>query len=239
MNNQTIKKIRFEKSAIFYVPLIIFIIGGFWRGYFSKFFNWGQFSKITFYTHFHFLMVGLWVALLIIQPILIRRKKLSIHKKLGRLSYVLMPLIFISVLLLFHSRHKPNDEYVDLDFFIPIKDLIIMGVAYFIAIKYRKRFDIHARAMIATGIPFIEPALSRLMFHSFPTFGLTNYLITCGVIHSLLIALIILERKQKSARWVFPLIWSIYLIIHSIAIFNIHVLGLKSLANWFLSLPLT
>ncbi|MFD1820545.1 hypothetical protein SAMN04515674_104105 [Pseudarcicella hirudinis] len=239
MNNQAVKKIRFEKSAIFYVPLIIFILGGFWRGYFSRFFNWEQFSKITFYTHFHFLMVSLWVVLLIIQPILIRQKKVAIHKKLGRISYILMPLIFVSVLLLFHSRHKPNGEGVDLDFFIPLKDLIIMGIAYFIAIKYRKRFDIHARAMIATGIPFIEPALSRLMSHNFPTLGLTNYFITCGVMHLLLIVLIILERKQKSARWVFPLIWGIYLVFHFIAIFDVHIPGLKSLANWFLSLPLT
>lgn len=239
MNKTPVNRIRFENAAIFCVPLIAFIIGGFWRGYFSRFFNWEQFSKITFYTHFHFIVVGLWLALLIIQPVLIKQKKSAVHKKTGKISYLLMPLILVSVLLLFHSRHQPNERDIDMLFFVPLKDLVIISSSYFIGIMYRKKMEIHARAMIATGIPFIEPALARLMEHSFPQLGLANYIITVAVIHLLLITFIILERKQTSGRWVFPLVWGMYLMAHAVIIFNIHIPGLKSLANWFLNLPLT
>lgn len=43
------------------------------------------------------------MSLLILQPILIRKKRLDIHRLLGKGSYLLIPLIFISIILLTHS----------------------------------------------------------------------------------------------------------------------------------------
>jgi hypothetical protein len=233
-------KIRFDYSGYYFIGLVIIVLLGFWPSYFSGFIN-GT-NKFSFYFHFHAFMMSTWIAMLIIQPILIRKKKLSVHKIIGKLSYIIMPLLFVSVLLLVHSRIKGSERNdLGLSIFVPFKDLLILGTVYIIAIRYRHNLQIHARAMIATGIVFIEPALARFMSHSVfkGNDGPWAYFSTIGIIYGLLIILMIVERKQKNARWVFPLVLSMYIIVHSVLIFNIEIPFLNSFAKWFASLPLT
>ncbi|MEH6514921.1 hypothetical protein [Maribacter arcticus] len=46
---------------------------------------------------------------------------------------------------------------------LQLKDLVIIGVMFTIAMVNRRNMQIHARAMIATGIVFIEPTLVRFI----------------------------------------------------------------------------
>ncbi len=73
-----IRKIRFDKSGYYFIGLVVLAFLGFWATYFSKFFD-GE-TKFNFYFHFHAAMVSLWILALIVQPILIGKKKLAIHK---------------------------------------------------------------------------------------------------------------------------------------------------------------
>jgi hypothetical protein len=116
--------------------------------------------------------------------------------------------------------------------------LLILGVAYFIAIRYRQTVELHARGMIATGIVFIEPALSRLLFNLMGD-GPWLYPITIVLIYSLLIFLIIRERKQKKGRWVFPLVLGLYVVVHAVLLLNIRIPVWVQFSKWFASLPLT
>ncbi len=234
---QTAKpKIRFDISGYYFIGLFVLVIWGFWPSYFAKFFNGA--AGFNFYFHFHAAMVTLWIAMLITQPFFIRKKKLVLHRLIGKLSYILFPLVFISVILLVHSRHNIDERNLDIILFVPFKDLIVLATAYFIAIKYRHNINLHARGMVATGIVFIEPALVRLIMNIFGA-SLTAYLFTIGIIYTLLIVLIFLERHQKRGRWVFPLILGLYMIVHSIIIFNLHIGIWKVFCKWFIVLPLT
>ena len=79
-----------------------------------------------------------------------------------------MPLLFLSVILLTHYRVQDhilrvnNEKLYGPHLIIPFKDLFILGTAYIIAIVYRHDVNIHARAMIATGIIFIEHQLNNV-----------------------------------------------------------------------------
>jgi hypothetical protein len=159
----SVPKIRFDLSGYYFLGLALLIILGFWPSYFSKFFSGTNYFK--FYFHFHAAMMLLWLSALITQPILIRKKKLPLHRLVGKVSYFLFPLVIASVVLLAHSRHIVDEKDLGISLFVPFKDIIIMGTAYFIAIRYRHHIDLHARVMAATGIAFIEPALSRLAAH--------------------------------------------------------------------------
>lgn len=137
---------------------------------------------------------------MIVQPLLIRKKKLALYKLIGKFSYVVTPLIFISVILLAPAQGQKGLEVVDekiiLDgppphLLVPFKDLKLIGTMFIIAIVKRRDVNIHARAMIATGIVFIEPSLARFLI------GLTNdimieYLLTIFFVYTLLISIIIL-----------------------------------------------
>ncbi|MDP9047143.1 MAG: hypothetical protein M3N14_03340 [Bacteroidota bacterium] len=235
------KKINFNDSGYYFIGLYALVLLGFWPSYFSRFFN-GT-ADFAFYFHFHAVLLTLWIFLLIIQPILIRKKKLALHRLLGKLSYILMPLLFLSVILLAHSRIPSHilvingEKNYGLHLLIPFKDLLILGITYIIAIRYRHNIHIHARAMVATGIVFIEPTLIRLIKHV--SGSPLSLLFTIAIVYSLLIALIINERHQKKGRWVFPLVLGLYLIVHSLILFQIQIGPWETFARWFAALHLT
>jgi hypothetical protein len=236
-------KIRFDLSGYYFTGLILLVLLGFWPSYFSKLFT-GT-NKFSFYFHFHAVMMFLWIVLLITQPILIRKQKFALHRLMGKLSYFLMPLLFLSLILLTHFRIQEHvliigqEKFYGPHLVIPFKDLLILGTSYLIAIRYRHNMNIHARAMISTGIVFIEPALFRLLHHTMLKNGQIAFLVTIGLLYALIITLIFIERKQPRGKWVFPMILGLYIIAHSIIIFEIQFKPWELFARWFANLPLT
>jgi len=234
------RPIAFDTSGYYFIALFALAIIGFWPSYFAKFFD-GT-ADFTFYFHFHAFFAVLWIFMLIAQPILIRNKKFELHRKIGKLSYILVPLIFISIILLAHSTLKGPKENLGLELWIPLKDLLIFAVGYAIAIKYRHTMSIHARGMIVAGIVLIEPALVRfILYIFFPDSGFDprGYLATISLVHIILIGLILAERKQKVGRWVFPLALGLYIFVHAILVFQIRIPPWQAFAEWFAGLPLT
>lgn len=236
----TKRTLPFNNSGYYFIALFALVIAGFWPSYFAKFFD-GT-ADFTLYLHFHATLAMLWVFMLIAQPMLIRRKKFALHRKIGKLSYVLVPLIFISIILLAHSTLRGPIENVGLELWVPFKDLLIFAVGYGIAIKYRKNMAIHARGMIVAGIVLIEPALVRLILYVFfpdEGFAPSGYITSIVLLYTLLIGLIVAERKQKVGSWVFPLALGLYIFVHAVLIFQIRVPGWQVFAEWFKALPLT
>ncbi len=239
----TNSKIAFDKSGFYFIVLLILAFLGFWNSYFSKFFN-GH-NEYSFYFHFHATMMLLWVALLILQPFLIRKKKFRFHRLIGKVTYFTMPLLLASVLLVLNSglRSIPINESNKITFnliLFPFRDIILLSTAFLIGVYNRHNVQIHARAMIITGIVFIEPALFRFLGGMvFKDSGSLGGFIGIGLIITLLITLIIMERNQKSGRWLFPSLLAIYLIAYSITIFEIQLTLLDPLVRWFAKLPLT
>jgi heme exporter protein D len=235
-------KINFNNSGYYFIGLYVLAVLGFWPSYFAKFFNGA--GDFAFYFHFHAAMVTLWVFCLVIQPMLIRKKMLSLHRLIGKASYVIMPMLFLSVILLAHYRIPShivvinNEKNYGLHLFIPFKDLLVLGMMYTLAIRCRHNIHIHARAMVATGIVFIEPALVRLI-RIISNGSVISYPLTIFIIYSILISLIIRERHQKKGRWVFPLVLGLYIIIHFIILFKIQIWPWEMFSRWFARLNIT
>jgi hypothetical protein len=234
------KKMNFNKFGYYAVGLFAIAVLGFWPTYFSKFFD-GT-ADFNFYFHFHFALATSWIVLLIVQPILIRNKKLAIHKQVGKLSFIILPLFFISVILLKHSLIGGEvTEGLGAGLWLQLKDLVIIAVMFTIAMVNKKRMQIHARAMIATGIVFIEPTLGRFIILTVlpePDFYL-GLGITVAIMYAIIISLIILERKQTSGRWVFPLLLVMFMVFHTLIFFEISFPLWDSIAAWFVQLPIT
>ena len=176
------------------VGLLALAILGFWNSYFSKLFD--SLADFNGYFHFHAIMATLWLLILIIQPTLINRGKWQLHRRVGFYAHFLMGLFFISVILLTHYQYNTENPPHFIGVFIPFKDLLVLTVAYFIAMRYRKIAGIHARAMIATGIVFIEPALIRAVGTLFPKLD-NRYLWTIAIIYFIIVLLIVLGRKYR------------------------------------------
>jgi hypothetical protein len=115
---------------------------------------------ITNFTHFHALMMVLWLLMLILQPIFIIKKKVALHRLLGKASYLLVALMVLSFVLVIHQEQSREKNLPV--FAANLFDFPVFVVFYGLAIYYRKKPAYHARFMIMSVLPFINPALARL-----------------------------------------------------------------------------
>ena len=237
INIQSISaKISFDKAGYFILILVPIVILAFWPSYFSIISS--NIIAPSFYAHFHGIMMIIWISLLIAQPILIRKNKLKTHRLLGKISYLIGPLVLVSMLLITHHYRR----LVTTPSGITFANLNVWLVCYIIAIVYRHKTSIHARAMIGTAISLLDPIFMRFMFYIVsPMLHLSYplpFFIGIGIIFGVLITLILLERKQKRGRWVFPLVLGFYVIAYPISFFNVKIPP-DSFNRWFNSLSLT
>src|SRR5262245_61768008 len=83
----------------FFAAFSVAMLVAFWPSYFSRLGN-----QPTYHPHAHGIAMTLWVALLVAQAALIRSGNRDIHRRLGTLSYVLVPAIVIATVNFVHFR---------------------------------------------------------------------------------------------------------------------------------------
>jgi hypothetical protein len=181
--------------------LLVLVIAGFYKSDYGLFPNFN--SSITVPMHFHAFVMSLYVILLVMQPFLIFYKKFEAHRFLGKVSYVLVPVIIFSFLTMIHKEYNDKllHQITKADFieftFLNIGKLSLFAAFYLLAIIHRKTTTLHMRYIIATALVFVEPSVARAagfwMDVEFMPSILASFLIT----DLLLISLVFLDRKKQ------------------------------------------
>ncbi len=227
----------FNKSGYYFIVLLALALIGFWDTYFSKIF-----SETNFYVHFHAATMMVWIGILITQAFLIKNKKYDLHRVIGKFSYALFPFIVISLVLLAHNQITIYDfgiKYFRLYvLFLQLSLLVIFVIAYSLAIAYRKSPMQHARYMICTSLTMIDPAVARIPLN-IPDLPFNYQVLTFGLTNLILIILIVLERKQKSGREVFPIMLAVFVFFQTLNLTWTRSSAWDSFALWFAELLLT
>lgn len=152
----------YRTSSYLFIAVLLMAFVGFYKTYFGLF---PRFEGITAALHIHALTLLLWMGILIMQPLLIRGKKLELHRLIGKLSYVVMPLVVLStgwIMRLVFMRNTPVAPGAVDTQMIGLADLTFFVTFYLLAIYYRRKISYHARYMAMTVLPFMNPALGRL-----------------------------------------------------------------------------
>ena len=196
------------------------------------------------YTHLHAALATLWVVLLITQPILIRKGRLSTHRNLGRISFILAPLFVIAVALLAHSRIKglegPAWDIQTYILWLQVSIVSVFTLSYVMAMVTRKNMARHARFMVCTGLTLIDPVVIRMMFWIDSTPDWNYQWLTFGLTDLVILALIVAERKTSNGRGVFPLMLIVFLVSQTPALLGMtNQAWWQGFARWFEALPLT
>ena len=135
--------------------------------------------SLTPILHIHLVLASLWVVMLAAQAWLARRGNIPLHRKIGQASYVLAPLIFASMVLVYVEflgrRPFPYDELtLRFDIFnwlTPIGFILFWGLA----IRNRKNTPRHMRYMISTLFAVGSAIVFRLLLNYFAWVpGFTN-----------------------------------------------------------------
>ncbi len=184
-----------EKSYKYlgYFLLILYplTLVGFHQTYFSLY---PTFEGIQITHHIHGAIAFLWISMLVIQPILIQAKKIEMHRRLGKLSYLLFPLLILSFLPMLAIQFKNTGVK---SAFVPMADMALLIFFYALAIINRKNIPYHMRYMIASALVFIDPTVARMLI---PVFGMSDlnwFHIIFGIIYAILLGLIFYDIANK------------------------------------------
>jgi hypothetical protein len=151
----------------FFAAFFVVVIYCFYQSYFGQFPYFKNVIspignvpiKITSVTHFHAIIIVIWLLMLILQPILILKKQLKWHRIIGKASYLVVALLFISLLMIV-SQEQTKAKNLPV-FAANLFDIPVFMVFYCLAIYFRKKPAYHARFMVMSVLPFINPALAR------------------------------------------------------------------------------
>jgi len=213
-------------------------------GFYKKYFSLApDFPGLKNIHHFHALALTTWLTMLIVQPILIANSKMTAHRVIGKFSYLLVPILFISMLLAYHNQYlrfvsEGKSELETLAFvFSPATDAIPFVVFYLLAIFNKRETAKHMRYMICTGIVVGGPGLARIFMtwinmDIFAAIGLMT-LITLLVF----VGLIIYDRVKKKQFGInpFTIAFIIWLIPNILIIFFPNTTLWQSIAKWLVT----
>lgn len=211
----------FRKSHLVFLIFCALVVLAFWLSYFSAL---PRQENIRMHIHGS-LMIG-WCILLVVQPYLIKTKKKKVHQLLGKLSYLLVPLIAFSTIDLFKYRVNKLATVTEIDIFFTASVLIALAVFlifYVLAIYFRKKAAVHARYMLCTIFPLFTAIFDRIIYnyfgdtlHFFPKIGTETVVQPFGLLLGdvLLLILSVWDWRSHKRFDVFPLALLIHLGYH-------------------------
>ncbi len=211
----------YKNLGYFFLILLLFVFFGFYKTYFGLIpgFN----SDVTPVVHFHATILFLWVCTVITQPLLIRYQKYNTHRLIGRFTYVLVPLMVLSFILMWMkgfanepAPHNPSvfAAYMMKAHFHSICNVTLLIIFYSMAVSNVSRTPYHMRYMIATTLIFIDPTLSRIMYFWFHLSNFQADIVTDSFTDLVLVGLILLDIKYKHNYRPYLYALGLFLIYH-------------------------
>lgn len=220
----------YGKAGYFFLALLLCIPIAFYKTYFSIFPRFSAGVQNSFIIHFHATVSFLWLALLIVQPLLIRYRKVRIHRFIGRLTYVLAPLLvlsFIGLMVIFYrERGMSAQPFVEVlqHFYFQIVHTVIFSTFYVLAVVNRKNTGRHAGYMIATGLIFINPTLRRVFNNGFHLSFTVAETIALLVTDLAVISLLLFARRRNLNYKLYYIVLATFLVYQIPMFYMIYVL---------------
>lgn len=202
---------------LFFIAVVAISLSGFFNSYIRFLPNADRFALVI---HIHFFAFLCWFALLIAQPMLIKQKKYQLHRKIGKLSYFIAPVLVLTILILVTGQTKRemkiSEERAAISAFIGLLDALSFSVYYLIAMYNRKKLRWHVAFIIAATLIILNPGMSRLLNRIKPGLGLPVAVFLPFIIS---ISVILIEKIKykkpifKSPYFLFFCCWTLEIIL--------------------------
>lgn len=226
-----------RNSFAWFGVLALFAIAGFWPSYVSRIA-----AESELRVHIHGAVMFSWLLLLTTQALLIRTGHRAWHRSLGKVSYVLVPLIVLSTLSLSHFRVRESggEPSVDLLYFLYVQ-LALLGLfvlSWSLAIYHRRAPQLHARYMACTALAVVDPILARLLNTHLGVDFPTAQFMTYGFVDAVLLWLIAADWRRGPRVSVYPAMLCVFVMVEIPTFFWYKLPAWKSLALWYGRLPM-
>src|SRR5688572_21120368 len=233
------RPLAFENLTPALVGLLAVALVAFWPSYLAL-----PASASSLYTHAHAATATLWMLVLIAQPLLVRTRRLSLHRAIGKATYLLAPLVLASILLLAHHRIRlapagayPIQTYI---LYLQLSLAVMFAGLYVLGVANRRRTWAHARLMICTALVLVDPIAIRVMFWIDPTPTWNYQWLTFGLTDLLLLALAWADRRHVPGRRLLLWVLAAFVAAQLPALLGFTATApWQAFARWYSQLPLT
>jgi hypothetical protein len=181
-------------------------------------------KPVTTIIHVHAALMMLWILMLIGQAWFIRAGRYRLHRWVGRSSFIIAPLIIVTLLAMDHEFLREAPELAMMDARLMIYDfgqLAGFGLAWALGLAYRRRTPLHVRFMVSTVFAMGSAIMFRIILNWFawvPGIGTENIENAAAangtVLVLMLLALIVNDWRYGIKRSPFWLVTVTTAIIH-------------------------
>jgi hypothetical protein len=175
-------------------------------------------------------MLMSWLFMLIAQPFLIKFKKYEWHKNLGKISYLLIPLLLFSIFLVtkvafYHNVTRMSGAVAIGALTLNLPVIFTFGLFYILAMVYRAKSSYHLRFMIGTSLLMIGPGIGRVMivFGGIPFQAAVTYAMYLTDLVALIFLIIDYYKKNSLRPFTFILV----------ALISCHLCWSYQMAAWW------
>ncbi len=152
-----------QRLALYVFPIMLVLaVLGFWPSYFASLQTW----RLS--VHIHSALMFYWMGSLIAQALFVKTGRMDWHRRIGRASFVVAPMIvFFGYLMMREAlgldswRFTLSDIRVIWGLFGTISHF---ALTYALAIYFRRDTQLHARFMISTGVILLGASFFRIVW---------------------------------------------------------------------------
>ena len=236
---------RLENLQIFFALLIPVALLAFAKSYFTGVTFTGK--SVTVLIHAHTALMVIWLLMLIAQVWFIRTKRFQLHRWVGRSSYAIAPLILVAMIVVSHeSLNRTAGSLSTQGAQIEVYtwgQLLGFGLAWSLAIFFRKRTPLHMRFMISTILATGSAFVFRIILNWFgwvPGMDtLDNVVAANGAILTLSLLALVVADWQKGLKWSPYWVVTVVIVIMHVGYFTFaKTQGWIEFIRWFMSLSI-
>ncbi|GMU66346.1 MAG: hypothetical protein AMXMBFR36_26200 [Acidobacteriota bacterium] len=186
-----------------------------------------------------------WLLLLVVQPLLVQQRRLELHRRLGRVTWIVALLFALASTLLAHRRTAQMDlATLDAEaafFYLPFHTTALFVVCYALGLAFRATPAAHGRFMVATALLMIDPVVGRILHFYFPPLPDPRWIavLTFALTDLLLAALVFTFRGPVPARRALLAMFALFVVAHTLWFTFAPTRPWHDLVVRFRSLPLT
>jgi hypothetical protein len=152
------------------------VLRGFWPSYFGPLLT-GRPASRPLVMHLHGVVFSGWMVLLVVQVLLVARRRVAVHRTLGLVSIgyaVLLTGLGLWVSFAAPVAHVRAGEWsVDQAasfLLLPLVDMVLFAGFFTAAVVYRRHADYHKRLMFAATLAIVFAAVGRIFESSLAGF---------------------------------------------------------------------
>jgi hypothetical protein len=222
-----------------------------WYFLFAMAITWLGFSRTYFIVvrtepllhHIHGALMGGWIALLVVQPILYQRGRIQLHRTLGRWGvYLLMPGIVVCGFLMDRRMlrmHNAPSSVIDQLSFLDLTSLVLFPTLVILAIYYGRNLQLHARYIVCTVLLLMPPAVTRALFMvpSLNSFQ-ANVNISEALTNVVLLVLIAGDKRRGKIWMPYPLAFVLFTLVAVASNYAKDWAWWHAMSNWLAGGPI-